>query len=69
VRRVTAWVWFGLCRLFKECPHPDDKQRADLSTRLGLEPRQVKFWFENRRTLMKVSTRRTRHAPPSSVKT
>jgi homeobox-leucine zipper protein len=49
----------GLCRLFKEYPHPDDKQRADLSKRLGLEPRQVKFWFQNRRTQMKVSSHRT----------
>ena len=43
--------------MFKEWPHPDEKQRADLSKRLGLEPRQVKFWFQNRRTQMKVSAR------------
>ncbi|KAJ0435141.1 putative transcription factor homeobox-WOX family [Helianthus annuus] len=29
--------------LFKECPHPDDKQRLELSRRLCLETRQVKF--------------------------
>ncbi|CAL5436399.1 unnamed protein product [Camellia sinensis] len=39
--------------LFKECPHPDDKQRQRLSQDLGLKPRQVKFWFQNRRTQMK----------------
>nr|XP_010327237.1 homeobox-leucine zipper protein MERISTEM L1 [Solanum lycopersicum] len=38
---------------FKECPHPDDKQRKDLGKRLGLEPLQVKFWFQNKRTQMK----------------
>ncbi|KAG7033934.1 Homeobox-leucine zipper protein PROTODERMAL FACTOR 2, partial [Cucurbita argyrosperma subsp. argyrosperma] len=38
---------------FKECPHPDDKQRMDLSRELGLEPLQVKFWFQNKRTQMK----------------
>ena len=42
------------CRLFKECPHPDEKQRAELSKRLSLDARQVKFWFQNRRTQMKV---------------
>ncbi|WVZ57754.1 hypothetical protein U9M48_008099, partial [Paspalum notatum var. saurae] len=36
-----------------ECPHPDDKQRLKLSQELGLKPRQVKFWFQNRRTQMK----------------
>ncbi|KAE9446219.1 hypothetical protein C3L33_21884, partial [Rhododendron williamsianum] len=40
--------------MFKECPHPDDKQRMKLSQDLGLKPRQVKFWFQNRRTQMKV---------------
>lgn len=40
--------------MFKECPHPDEKQRLELSKRLCLETRQVKFWFQNRRTQMKV---------------
>lgn len=43
--------------MFKESPHPDEKQRAQLSRQLGLELRQVKFWFQNRRTFMKVSDR------------
>lgn len=42
------------CRFFKEYPHPDDKQRKELSRELGLEPLQVKFWFQNKRTQMKV---------------
>ncbi|XP_054825439.1 homeobox-leucine zipper protein HDG5 isoform X2 [Prosopis cineraria] len=45
--------------LFKECPHPDDKQRMKLSQELGLKPRQVKFWFQNRRTQMKAQQDRT----------
>ncbi|KAF9622927.1 hypothetical protein IFM89_035160 [Coptis chinensis] len=40
-------------RLFKESPHPDEKQRQQLSKKLGLAPRQVKFWFQNRRTQIK----------------
>ncbi|XP_042020981.1 homeobox-leucine zipper protein GLABRA 2-like [Salvia splendens] len=39
--------------LFKESPHPDEKQRMQLSKQLGLHPRQVKFWFQNRRTQIK----------------
>ncbi|KZV56104.1 homeobox-leucine zipper protein GLABRA 2 [Dorcoceras hygrometricum] len=39
--------------LFKESPHPDEKQRLYLSKQLGLHPRQVKFWFQNRRTQIK----------------
>lgn len=41
-------------RLFRECPHPDDKQRKELSRALGLELLQVKFWFQNKRTQIKV---------------
>ncbi|KAL1142386.1 hypothetical protein V6Z11_A11G094000 [Gossypium hirsutum] len=44
--------------LFKECPHPDEKQRLELSKRLCLETRQVKFWFQNRRTQMKTQLER-----------
>ncbi|KAF2314748.1 hypothetical protein GH714_033429 [Hevea brasiliensis] len=40
-------------RFFKECPHPDDNQRRQLSKELGLEPRQIKFWFQNKRTQTK----------------
>ncbi|XP_058773445.1 homeobox-leucine zipper protein ROC6-like [Vicia villosa] len=43
---------------FKECPHPDEKQRSDLSKKLGLEIKQVKFWFQNRRTQMKTQMER-----------
>ncbi|KAJ0239464.1 Homeobox-leucine zipper protein MERISTEM L1 [Hirschfeldia incana] len=43
---------------FKECPHPDDKQRKELSRDLNLEPLQVKFWFQNKRTQMKAQHER-----------
>ncbi|KAF5472834.1 hypothetical protein F2P56_009511 [Juglans regia] len=47
---------------FKECPHPDDKQRKELSRHLGLEPLQVKFWFQNKRTQMKAQHERHENA-------
>ncbi|KAL2349515.1 hypothetical protein Fmac_003515 [Flemingia macrophylla] len=47
---------------FKQCPHPDDKQRKELSRELGLEPLQVKFWFQNKRTQMKAQHERNENA-------
>lgn len=47
---------------FKHCPHPDDKQRKELSRELGLEPLQVKFWFQNKRTQMKSQRERNENA-------
>ncbi|KAL6286116.1 hypothetical protein ACE6H2_010506 [Prunus campanulata] len=46
---------------FTECPHPDVKQRKELSRELGLEPLQVKFWFQNKRTQMKTQHERPVH--------
>ncbi|KAE8718396.1 30S ribosomal protein S17 [Hibiscus syriacus] len=44
---------FAIYTVFKESPHPDEKQRQQLSKQLGLAPRQGKFWFQNRRTQIK----------------
>ncbi|KAK4398004.1 Homeobox-leucine zipper protein MERISTEM L1 [Sesamum angolense] len=38
---------------FKHYPHPNHNQRKELSNKLGLEPLQVKFWFQNKRTQLK----------------
>ncbi|KAK1438324.1 hypothetical protein QVD17_04131 [Tagetes erecta] len=57
--RHTAHQIQEMEALFKECPHPDDKRRMRLSQELGLKPRQVKFWFQNRRTQMKAQQDRS----------
>ncbi|EOY03224.1 Homeodomain GLABROUS 11, putative [Theobroma cacao] len=51
--RHTAHQISTLEAYFKECPHPDDNQRRQLSNQLGLEPKQIKFWFQNKRTQTK----------------
>ncbi|KAL3499978.1 hypothetical protein ACH5RR_039071 [Cinchona calisaya] len=60
--RHTAHQIQEMEAVFKECPHPDEKQRLKLSQDLGLKPRQVKFWFQNRRTQMKAQQDRTDNA-------
>ncbi|KAB2626159.1 homeobox-leucine zipper protein ROC3-like [Pyrus ussuriensis x Pyrus communis] len=57
--RHTAHQIQEMENLFKECPHPDDKQRMKLSQDLWLKPRQVKFWFQNWRTQMKAQQDRS----------
>lgn len=56
--RHTAHQIQRLEAMFKECPHPDEKTRMMLSRELGLAPRQIKFWFQNRRTQMKAQYER-----------
>ncbi|KAH6559434.1 hypothetical protein KP509_1Z008300 [Ceratopteris richardii] len=51
--RHTAEQIHQLEMFFKKCAHPDQRQREQLSNALGLNLRQVKFWFQNRRNQMK----------------
>ncbi|KAF7814256.1 homeobox-leucine zipper protein GLABRA 2 [Senna tora] len=53
LQRHTAEQIREMEAVFKESPHPDEKQRQQLSQQLGLAPTQVKFWFQNRRTQIK----------------
>ncbi|KAH6770522.1 homeodomain GLABROUS 11 [Perilla frutescens var. hirtella] len=57
--RHTAHQIQRLESMFKECAHPDEKTRNQLSRELGLHPRQIKFWFQNRRTQMKAQHERS----------
>ncbi|KAH7662157.1 Bet v1-like protein [Dioscorea alata] len=47
---------------FRECPHPDDKQRKELSRAIGLDPLQIKFWFQNKRTQVKTQNERNENS-------
>ncbi|TMX05108.1 hypothetical protein EJD97_002314 [Solanum chilense] len=38
---------------FKKCPHPDEDQQKQLGREAGLDHKQVKFWFQNKRTQTK----------------
>ena len=39
---------------FSVCAHPDENQRRQLAAMTGLGLLQVKFWFQNKRTNVKV---------------
>ncbi|XP_022684240.1 homeobox-leucine zipper protein MERISTEM L1-like [Setaria italica] len=51
--RFTAKQIEQLESLFQLSAHPDDPTRQELADKIGLEARQVKFWFQNRRTKTK----------------
>lgn len=44
-------------RFFSICGHPDDGQKRHLSETTGLGLDQVKFWFQNKRTQVKVCSK------------
>lgn len=44
-----------MCSQFRVCSHPNPDVRQELAAKIGLEERQVKFWFQNRRSQMKAS--------------
>ena len=43
-----------MASFFKICAHPNETQRLEFGRKLGLDSKQVKFWFQNRRTQLKV---------------
>ncbi|CAL0334493.1 unnamed protein product [Lupinus luteus] len=40
--------------LFKQQPNPDENQKDQIAKDLGLTPKQIKFWFQNKRTQKKI---------------
>ncbi|KAL3509680.1 hypothetical protein ACH5RR_029081 [Cinchona calisaya] len=61
-RRHTQHQLKELEAFFKLCPHPDEIQRKQLSYDLGLDPLQLKFWFQNKRTQTKAYYQRANNA-------
>ncbi|CAN1805666.1 Homeobox-leucine zipper protein ROC5 [Linum perenne] len=45
-------------KFFLNHPHPTEKQRIELSMKIGMEMQKIKFWFQNRRTHMKIQLER-----------
>ncbi|KAI7745031.1 hypothetical protein M8C21_022267 [Ambrosia artemisiifolia] len=60
--RHTAYQIQELEASFKDNPHPDEKERLALGKKLNLSNKQVKFWFQNRRTQMKTQMERHENA-------
>ncbi|GMP47864.1 hypothetical protein CsSME_00015427 [Camellia sinensis var. sinensis] len=44
---------------FEQCQHPNERQRCQLGKEVGLTPLQIKFWFQNKRTLVKAQNEKT----------
>ncbi|CAF2086821.1 unnamed protein product [Brassica napus] len=57
-RRHTFQQTQRLEAYFMECPNPEESQRLSLGEELNLEPDQIKFWFQNKRTQNKTQIER-----------
>ncbi|KEH21945.1 homeobox leucine zipper family protein [Medicago truncatula] len=51
--------------LFKDCSHPCEQHKLQLSRELALSPRQIDVWFQNKRAQMK--TREERYDNPKLI--
>ncbi|VFQ72720.1 unnamed protein product [Cuscuta campestris] len=60
--RHTPYQIQELESAFKDNPHLEEKARLELGRRLNLESKQVKFWFQNKRTQMKAQLERHENA-------
>ncbi|OIV94163.1 hypothetical protein TanjilG_13780 [Lupinus angustifolius] len=55
---LTSRQKYKLELLFKVCPYTDEKKRMEISRELGMQPQQVKFWFQNKRAQLKTQHER-----------
>ncbi|KAK7277265.1 hypothetical protein RIF29_18416 [Crotalaria pallida] len=53
-RRYTNDQKAILEQAFNNCPHPDEWQRLKLSRELSLDPKKIKYWFQNQRVKVKI---------------
>ncbi|KAG7541501.1 START domain [Arabidopsis thaliana x Arabidopsis arenosa] len=56
--RHTAYQTQELENFYLENSLPTEDQRYELGQRLNMEPKQVKFWFQNKRCQMKINSDR-----------
>nr|BAG68835.1 homeodomain-containing transcription factor FWA [Arabidopsis lyrata subsp. petraea] len=54
--RHTAYQTQELENFYLENTLPTEDQRYELGQRLNMEPKQVKFWFQNKRNQMKINS-------------
>ncbi|WJX71840.1 hypothetical protein P8452_55789 [Trifolium repens] len=57
-RCITQEQIEELDAFFKLNDHPNESERKDLGHHLGLDPSQIKYWFQNKRTKLKTLSQR-----------
>ncbi|KAG5587440.1 hypothetical protein H5410_047874 [Solanum commersonii] len=51
---IFLYLYSSIERFFKNCPLPNKNQQNQLAREAELEPKQVRIWFQNKRTQIKV---------------